>query len=335
MPANPSPPGGQNSDDFAKTRVLRSERPDDYHAINEMTVEAFQHHPYCNEGALTALLRSRPGYRPDLSLVAEYRGTLIGHALFTPLTIRLGGEDLPAVLLAPLTVHPDFQKRGVGSQLVKEGHRRAAAMGFRFSFLTGHPEYYPRLGYVPGMFGAQWKHIPVDRLPRVPLPPLEERRVQANDLPDLVRLWERWHEDAEFVRRPEPSITDWISANPRIASVTVSREGRLIGYLRYAKQQPWRVFAFLAESRESAALLLALLADRLPAGTERLELALPPGELPLMPIAGEDANERWSAAMICPLAEGDSFLLSRMDGIAEGRIHPGPLVWPPEFEGEE
>jgi len=335
-PLNPLNLGNGRSGRSLPDLVIRSEQPEDYQEINRMTVLAFQHHPYCTEGALTALLRARPGYQAELSLVAASGERIIGHALFNPLTMRIQGEEMAAVLLAPLAVHPDVQRMGIGSRLVSEGHRRAAAGGFRFSFLLGHPGYYPRLGYVSAMFGKQIRRIAASDLPEPPsLAPLEEKRVQESDLPELARLWEIWYGGADFVRKPTGSITDWISTNSRICSVSVWIDNQLVGYLRYDKEQPRRVLTFLARDRESALQLLSLLAARLPAGAPCLELTLPAGDLPLMPLPCEAANERWDAAMLCPLDRKDERLLRYMQEVADGRVLPGPVIWPPEYEGEE
>jgi predicted N-acetyltransferase YhbS len=89
-------------------------------------------------------LRKSPEYVPHLSLVARLGGRLVGHIMFTRLYIDGAWQSLT---LAPLSVLPQYQGRGVGRLLIEEGHRLAADLGFVASVLVGHADYYPRFGY--------------------------------------------------------------------------------------------------------------------------------------------------------------------------------------------
>ncbi len=85
-----------------------------------------------------------------VSLVAEQDGRIVGHILFSPVTIVSTGTVFPAVGLAPMAVLPELQRQGIGSLLVENGlaecRRRA---GHECIVVLGHPEYYPRFGFVP------------------------------------------------------------------------------------------------------------------------------------------------------------------------------------------
>ena len=80
-------------------------------------------------------------------LVARLRksGAFVGHIMFT----RIGLGEARALALAPLSVLPEFQRRGVGSRLMAEGHRIAKELGYEFSVVLGSENYYPRAGYRP------------------------------------------------------------------------------------------------------------------------------------------------------------------------------------------
>lgn len=90
-------------------------------------------------------LRKSGAFVPGLSLVAETDGILAGHILFTE--IRIGGRT--ALALAPLSVLPAYQRRGVGSALIAEGHRAARELRYPFSVVLGSERYYPKFGYLP------------------------------------------------------------------------------------------------------------------------------------------------------------------------------------------
>ncbi|MFR4114459.1 MAG: GNAT family N-acetyltransferase [Alphaproteobacteria bacterium] len=125
---------------------IRKEQPADYAAVYELVKQAFEHaeHTDHNEHNLVNRLRQSPFYLPELALVAETGGIIVGHIMFTE--TRVG--DSRQLLLAPLSVLPEYQNCGIGSALIKEGHRKAKELGYEYCFLVGHAGYYPRFGYV-------------------------------------------------------------------------------------------------------------------------------------------------------------------------------------------
>lgn len=84
-----------------------------------------------------------------LSLVAEDDGEVIGHILFSPLTVEDGQTVHPGVCLGPVAVVPDRQREGIGAMLIGAGLQSLREMGHTAVFLLGHPDYYPRFGFRP------------------------------------------------------------------------------------------------------------------------------------------------------------------------------------------
>lgn len=82
-----------------------------------------------------------------LELVATLDGILVGHLLFSTLLVESPHRSFSAVALAPLAVHPGFQRQGVGRALIEEAHRRLRASGEGLSVVLGDPDYYGRFGY--------------------------------------------------------------------------------------------------------------------------------------------------------------------------------------------
>lgn len=99
------------------------------------------------ESQLVEKFRQNPNYIPELSLVAEYEGHVIGHILFFPIEVKVDGEALQTLVLAPLSVHPSYQWRGVGGELAKAGLATAKQRGYPSVLVLGHPNYYPRFGF--------------------------------------------------------------------------------------------------------------------------------------------------------------------------------------------
>ena len=125
--------------------AIRQEVPGDYAGVYALTQAAFagMEHADGDEQELPGRLRGRAEFIPELSLVAELDGRLVGHIMFSPITI--GGHT--ALCLGPVSVLPELQRRGIGGALIEEGHRVARSLGFSVCVLVGHEDYYPRFGY--------------------------------------------------------------------------------------------------------------------------------------------------------------------------------------------
>ena len=127
--------------------VIRQETPADYTGIYKLTKTAFAGTEHCDgdEQELPGRLRKRDGFIPELSLVALLGERLVGHILFTEISIG----DYPVLCLGVVSVHPEFQRRSIGGALIEQGHAVARALGFCACVLVGHEGYYPRFGYEP------------------------------------------------------------------------------------------------------------------------------------------------------------------------------------------
>jgi putative acetyltransferase len=121
---------------------VRLEQPDDASAIRETNELAFGG-PL--EARLVDALRGTADY---LSLVATIDGRVVGHILFTPVTIE-PAEDRRTAGLAPMAVRPEHQRSGIGGQLIRAGLEECRRRGYSAVVVLGHPEYYPRFGFVP------------------------------------------------------------------------------------------------------------------------------------------------------------------------------------------
>ncbi len=138
-----------------------------------------------NEGRLVWLLRETKRFSRDLSLVAEvYAGSIVGHILFYPILIKGEKVSCQTLELAPLAVLPGYQKRGVGSELVREGLDTARQLGHGSVMVFGSPEYYARFGFKPA--GA-WNIRPPFRAARGVFMALELKKGALADAGGTVR----------------------------------------------------------------------------------------------------------------------------------------------------
>ena len=123
--------------------TVRAEEPRDAIAVDAVNQAAFGR---ADEGRLVAALRAAGAV--TLSLVAEAGGAVVGHILFSGVTIATGGDELAAVGLGPMSVLPVYQGRGVGSLLVRAGLEEVRRRGYGAAVVLGHADYYPRFGFV-------------------------------------------------------------------------------------------------------------------------------------------------------------------------------------------
>ncbi|MCI9176584.1 MAG: N-acetyltransferase [Lachnospiraceae bacterium] len=127
--------------------LIRRENPEDYETVYSVIKEAFAHaeHADGNEPDLVNSLRVGSAFISELSLIAEIDGRIAGHILFTKAKVG----DNTVLALAPLSVLPEYQRQGVGTALIREGHRIARELGYRYSVVLGSAAYYPKEGYLP------------------------------------------------------------------------------------------------------------------------------------------------------------------------------------------
>lgn len=127
--------------------TIRKETAADIAAIKEVNDAAFGQE---NEANLIHEIRQSESFVPELSLVAENEeGEVIGHILFSKIIIETENGEVPSLALAPMAVKPGFQKEGVGSLLVHAGLKHCRELGYYSVIVLGHPEFYPKFGFVP------------------------------------------------------------------------------------------------------------------------------------------------------------------------------------------
>lgn len=131
---------------------IRPEVPADYRAVEELTREAFwgcMDHPTCDgEHLLVHKLRKLPSWVPKLDFVAETDGKIVGHVIYSlAKVITPGGQEAEVLSFGPLSVLPEYKKRGVGSALMHHSIAEATKLGYRAIIIYGHPDYYPRFGF--------------------------------------------------------------------------------------------------------------------------------------------------------------------------------------------
>lgn len=122
--------------------AIRAEEERDRARVYEIQAAAFG-----RRGEADLVERLRAEARPQLSLVAERAGRVVGHVFFSPVELECEAGGVPAAGLAPVAVDPAEQGRGAGSALVRAGLERSPERGWHAVFLVGAPAYYGRFGF--------------------------------------------------------------------------------------------------------------------------------------------------------------------------------------------
>jgi putative acetyltransferase len=123
---------------------IRPEGKEDYSVIREINRKAFDTDAEAN--LIDALRKSNV---PIISLVAEYNDMVVGHILFSEVTIDGHCPNIRMSGLAPMAVLPEYQRQGIGSQLVREGIKFCRDAGYSAVVVLGHPQFYPHFGFKP------------------------------------------------------------------------------------------------------------------------------------------------------------------------------------------
>jgi putative acetyltransferase len=123
--------------------LIRAEENHDRAAVHAVNASAFE---TSLEANLVDALRAQA--EPVVSLVADDNGTIVGHIMFTPVSLS-GHPGLKVMGLAPMAVAPEHQCQGIGSALVRAGLEQCRQLGFVAVVVLGHPQYYPRFGFSP------------------------------------------------------------------------------------------------------------------------------------------------------------------------------------------
>jgi len=130
---------------------IRQERPSDYEEVYQLVKVSFESNErtdgtvpdYLNE------LRTKDVFIPELSLVAENDGAIVGQIVLYKTDITTPQGKHTELLLSPICVHPNYFRQGIARAMTEEALTRAKDMGFGAVFLCGNPDFYCKLGFVP------------------------------------------------------------------------------------------------------------------------------------------------------------------------------------------
>ena len=155
--------------------TIRQEKPEDYRAVENLTRESFWnvYRPGCTEHYVLHCYRNSPDFIPELDLVMEEDGRLIGHVMFSKaeLTIETPGQagsddekrHVPSWTFGPICIHPDYKRKGYGLKLLQYALEKARGMGIGFLCMEGNIEFYKQAGFgLASALGIHYHAEPAD-----------------------------------------------------------------------------------------------------------------------------------------------------------------------------
>lgn len=139
---------------------IRTETTADFRSVEELTRDAFWnvYRPGCFEHFVLRQFRSSSRFVPELSLVMEEDGKLIGHVMYARSAVELtGGGTLPVMTFGPISICPSRQRQGLGKRLLDESMVKAAALGAGALLIAGNIAFYGKSGFIPASnFGIRY-----------------------------------------------------------------------------------------------------------------------------------------------------------------------------------
>ena len=129
--------------------TIRKEESKDFETVFNLIEKAFESEQMSDhkEQFLVQRLRKSDAFIPELSMIAESENKIVGHILLTKLKIKNGQKQFDSLALAPVSVLPEYQGKGIGGKLILESHKKAKELRYKSIVLLGHDKYYPRFGY--------------------------------------------------------------------------------------------------------------------------------------------------------------------------------------------
>ncbi len=145
---------------------IRLEQPEDFREVENLTREAFWnvYRPGCTEHFVLNQYRDNPDFIPELDFVMEEDGKIIGHVMFSKAQLVLeDGTCRPSWTFGPISIHPDYKRKGYGLKLLKYALGKAREYGVGFICMEGNIDFYRHAGFdLASKLGVHYQFEPKD-----------------------------------------------------------------------------------------------------------------------------------------------------------------------------
>ena len=146
--------------------IIELETPDNYREVENLTREAFWnvYRPGCTEHYVLHCYRDNPDFIPELDFVMEEDGRIIGHVMFSKAELVLNdGTRKPSWTFGPISIYPDYKRKGYGLRLLQYALERARELGVGFLCMEGNIDFYRHAGFgLASRFNIHYHDFPKD-----------------------------------------------------------------------------------------------------------------------------------------------------------------------------
>ncbi|ASK64175.1 GNAT family N-acetyltransferase [Virgibacillus phasianinus] len=167
--------------------IIRQEQKSDYELTEKVVEIAFASADQSdeNEHELVSRIRQSEVFIPELSLVAvsQDNDEILGHILLSKVLINNGNQKVESLALAPVSVLPDYQNKGIGRALIQKALEKAKKLGFQSVIVLGHPDYYPKFGFRKS---SQWRIKAPFEVPEEALMAIELQEDSLNNVSGVI-----------------------------------------------------------------------------------------------------------------------------------------------------
>jgi len=209
--------------------IVKAADPEEYEAISEM-VERANNHSTLESTIIKATTREDPAFQKGDLRVVKVDGTIMGTAMLIRRPIRIGTALVKGALVAPVATHPDHQRKGYCSAVMKNLIQYMQTQGLELSLLWGIPWLYPRYGYSPAMVKTELVIKP-QQSASVETGPYESRPFKEADVPQITHIYHQNTATRTCAEVRAPTMWTW---KPRSSTVTlevvINTEGDVRGY---------------------------------------------------------------------------------------------------------
>ncbi|MCL2804364.1 MAG: N-acetyltransferase [Treponema sp.] len=136
-------------DNLLENVILRLEEEKDYRNVEDLTREAFwnEHFPGCDEHLLIHNLRKAKEFVKELDFVAIHENLIVGNIVYVKTTVKDDDKEHDMLTFGPVSVLPEYQKKGIGKKLIIHTINISRTMGYKAIIIYGDPEYYKKFGF--------------------------------------------------------------------------------------------------------------------------------------------------------------------------------------------
>jgi len=216
--------------------IVRPAEPEEYQEIYKVVDLAFKNSPLESKMIRITAFEDANFRKGDVKVV-EIDGKIVSAVMIIRRPYRIGTAVVKGAMIAPLATHPEYEKRGCGSALMRDGVQYIKEQGFDIALLWGIPWLYTRYGYTPAIMNTEIILNSNQSLPEIERR-FDCRRFTKADLKQMTDIYHNNTETRTIAELRSPEMWEWNPAGDDVKlDVVTDKDGEIIGY--YSIGEDW------------------------------------------------------------------------------------------------